>query len=113
MPKLQERAVCRYAQIGEALLDAAKLLGDIDEQQIPQKLLRNLTVAAMKMSKHRALISMAPEDNNCAHLAMTLHVAKSMIRRPTWFPRLSNNIPKCLDKQWYDEDLPGKVLLPV
>lgn len=47
--------------MGEVLLQAANLLVAVDTQLIPHKLLRNLTVAAMKAAMHRALLGMLPE----------------------------------------------------
>lgn len=56
--------LCRYAQVGEVLLQAANLLVAIEAQHIPQKLLRNLTVAAMKAVKHLALIAMISNSSS-------------------------------------------------
>lgn len=54
------------------LIQAANLLVTIDAHHIPQKLLHNLTVAAMKAAKHLALIGMMYINSSGVYLSVLL-----------------------------------------
>lgn len=88
------------------LVQAANLLVAIEAQYIPQKLLRNLTVAAMKGSKHLALLGMVPDNSSGMHLAVILRqhflLCQALVRVVLGSCDRDNFRDVCVGTHWCD-----------